>query len=84
MLKIGFGSSSGYCDGVSRREFIQLGAAGFAQRRRQSDGKPALRRIVAPRLGSADPVGNDNQAAHRTALHGRESNPAHLISPTSE
>ena len=26
MLKIGFGSSSGYCDGVSRRSFLKLGA----------------------------------------------------------
>jgi uncharacterized membrane protein len=26
MLKIRFGSSSGYCDGVSRRSFLKLGA----------------------------------------------------------
>ncbi len=58
-------------------------AVALAQRRRQRDRKSAPVRAFT-RLGSLHPVGNGNQSAHRASLQGRESMPAHWISPTSE
>ena len=54
-------------------------AAILAQRRGQRDGEPALRAAAG-----GDAVGNDDQAAQRTMLHGLLSRTAQLIMPTSE
>jgi hypothetical protein len=59
-------------------------AAIFPQGRRQRHRQPALGAAGAARLGRRHPVGDDDQPAHRTALHGLDSSPAQLISPTSE
>ncbi len=53
-------------------------------RRRQRDREPAMRAGGAARLGRRHAIGNDDEAAHRTELHGLESKPAQLIIPTSE
>ena len=56
----------------------------FPQRRRQSHRKAALRAAGPGRGGGLYAVRNDDQAAHRTSVHGLLSSIAELISPTSE
>ena len=56
-------------------------APAFAQSLRQCDRQPTL---IAALAGATDPVGDDNQAAHRIALHGLLSKTAQLMMPTNE
>ena len=59
-------------------------AAVFLQRRVERACQSALRSRRAPRLRHGNPVRDNKQSAQRTSLHGFDSNPAQLITPTSE
>src|SRR5262249_20099404 len=81
------GALRGELAGLGRRRVAapaEPDAGIFAQRRRDRHGEAALARRAFGAAGGRDAVGDDNEAAHLTVLHGSESSTAQLMRLASE